>query len=98
MPSLPFLALGELLEQGGDAVTGADEVPCSVWPAQSSNNSQVGHHHSHRGEAHLDYADELQVPNRRLVVDGETYVIVSATAMPLLPHVVLELKLTSGRS
>lgn len=98
MASLPFLTEGALFEQGGSSVDGADAIPCSVWPAQSAHNSPVGRHHTHKGEAHLDFADDLQVPNRRLEVDGDTYSIVAATPMSFVPHVVLELILTSGRS
>lgn len=98
MPSLPFLSEGALFEQGGAAVAAADEIPCSVWPATNAYNSQAGRHHTHRGEAHLDYAAELKVPNRTLTVDGESYRVIAATAMPLIPHVVLELLMTSGRS
>lgn len=98
MPVLPFLTTGALLEQGGTAVEGAAAVPCSVWPATSARNSATGRQHSHGGEAALSFKAALRVPNRSLVVDGETYKIVAATAMDFVPHVVLELLLTSGRS
>lgn len=101
LPSLPFLTTGELREQGAagwTTVDGADEVPCSVWPATSSRNSASGRQHSHGGEAALAYAAALRAPNRMLVVDGDTYKIVSATPADFLPHVVLELLHTSGRS
>lgn len=98
MPVLPFLTTAELIEQGGEVVDGADEVPCSIWPATSARNSATGRQHSHGGEAALEYAAELSVPNRSLVIDGDRYKIVAATPMTFVPHVVLELLLTSGRS
>jgi hypothetical protein len=98
MPTLPFLDTGELLEGGGTAVPDCGAIPCSVWPATSSRNEEAGRHHDHMGEADLDYVDALQVPNRILVVNGKRYRIVGAEPMDLLPHVVLELNLTSGRS
>lgn len=98
LSSLPFLTTGELREQGGTAVDGAGAIPCSVWPATSARSSATGRQHSHGGEASLEFADALRVPNRALVVDGETYKIVAATPMDFVPHVVLELLLTSGRS
>ncbi len=98
MTSLPFLTTGALLEQGGEAVEGAEAVPCSIWPATSSRDSTYGHHHTHAGEAALAFAEALKAPNRSLEVDGETYKIVGATAMPFVPHVVLDLTLTSGRA
>jgi hypothetical protein len=93
---LPFLTLGRLLEGDGSLV--ADAVPCSVWPAESSRVDGTGRRHSHRGEAHLDFATRLRVPNRLLEVNGERFRIMSATPMTALPHVVLELLLTSGRA
>lgn len=101
MSSLPFLTTAELREQGATGwttVEGAAAVPCSVWPATSSRNSASGRQHSHGGEAALAFADALRVPNRALVVGGDTYKIVSATPAEFVPHVVLELLLTSGRS
>jgi hypothetical protein len=98
LSSLPFLTTGELLEQGGDAVEGAEAVPVSVWPATAGRNSAVGRHHTHAGEAALEHAAALRVPNRSLEVEGELYKIVGATANDFVPHVVLELLLTSGRS
>ena len=94
--TLPFLSVGVVTTLGGDVTVGA--LPCSVWPATSSSSGDAGHHHSHTGEAELDFADELQIPNRVLVVDGVSYRIVSATPNYFLPHVVLELNRTSGRS
>lgn len=96
MPSLPFLTTGELRDQGGAVVSAA--VPCSVWPATNARNSASGRHHDHAGEAALEHAAALRVPNRSLAVDGEVYKIVGATANDFVPHVVLELVLTSGRS
>lgn len=96
MPSLPFLTTGELREQGGAVVAAA--VPCSVWPATGSHDSASGRHHTHTAEAALAHADALRVPNRSLVVDGDSYKIVAATPNDFVPHVVLELNLTSGRS
>lgn len=98
MPTLPFLTTGALVEQGGAAVDGADAVPLSVWPARSARNSATGRHHTHIGEAALEHAAALKAPNRSLVVDGDTYKIVAATAMPFVPHVVIELLLTGGHS
>ena len=98
MPSLPFLTTGALIEQGGAAVAGAEAVPVSVWPATSTRNSASGRHHTHTAEAALAHAAALRAPNRSLVVDGETYKIVAATPNGFMPHVVLELLLTSGRS
>jgi hypothetical protein len=98
LSSLPFLTTGELREQGGDTVDGAGAVPCSVWPATSARNSPSGRHHTHAGEAALAHAAALRVPNRSLAVDGAVYKIVGATANDFVPHVVLELLLTSGRS
>lgn len=93
---LPFLSLGRLLERDGEEV--AAGVPCTVWPAESSRVDGTGRRHSHRGEAHLDFAALMRVPNRVLEVDGERYLIVTATPMTMLPHIVLELLLTSGRA
>lgn len=98
MTTLPFMQTGALIEQGGAAVAGAGAIPCSVWPAVGVSNSATGRHHDHRGEADRDHAAALQVPNRSLVVDGITYKVVAATPMDLVPHVVLELLRTSGRS
>lgn len=91
-------------ELGGAAVAGAAAVPCSVWPATSSRDSDRGHHHDHRGEADLAYHAALSEPNRQLVLGAEAgqlagvYRIVGATPMEFLPHVVLELIRTSGES
>lgn len=95
-PVLPFLETAVLVEQGG--AVAVEEVPVSVWPATASHNSTTGRHHTHGGEADLAFADALRVPNRALVVNGETFKIVAATPMDLVPHVVMELLLTSGRS
>jgi hypothetical protein len=94
--TLPFLSVGELRNLAGDVIV--DQVPCSVWPATSSRSGDAGQHHTHRGEAELDFVEELQQPNRTLVVDGVSYRITSATPNYFLPHVVLELNRTSGRS
>ncbi len=102
MSSLPFLTTGTLVEQGGAAVAGAEAVPCSVWPATSSRSSDVGHHHTHSGEAALEHADALQVANRSLILTeglyAGTYKIVGATPNGFVPHVVLDLLRTSGVS
>lgn len=100
MSSLPFLTTAALTDQGDEAVDGAEAVPCSIWPARSSGVSNTGRHHSHVGEAAIAFGAALQVANRSLTddADGEVYKIVSATPMPLLPHVVLELLRTSGRA
>lgn len=96
--TLPFLTTGRLEELGGTDVAGAEAVPCSVWPATSSSNDRAGRHHTHGGEAALEFADALRVPNRQLVIDGVTYKIDAATPMTFVPHVVLELIETSGQS
>lgn len=94
MAPLPFLTLGALLEQGGDGVEDADEIPCTVWPA-GGGNSNTGRNYDHVGEAHLDYADALVVSNRKLVVGGVTYAIVGAVPQPMvIPHVALRLRAT----
>lgn len=98
MTTLPYTATAALTEQGGAAVAGAEAIPCSIWPATASRNSATGRQHTHGGEAALEHAAALRVPNRTLTADGETYRIVAATPMPYVPHVVLELLLTSGRS
>ncbi len=100
MSTLPFLTTAALTEQGGDAVDGAEEVPCSIWPAVASQNTERGRYHTHRGEASIAFAVALRTPNRSLTdaADGEQYKIVSATPNTLLPHVVLELLQTSGRA
>lgn len=98
MPSsvLPFLFDAELQTIGGDSVE--EVVPCSIWPAQSSRASDVGMMHDHVGEAALEHADALRVPNRKLVLGTDAgslqgdYKILSATPMELVPHVVLELR------
>lgn len=92
MATLPFRTTGALQEQGGAAVAGADAVPCTVWPASGHSNSPQARVYSHSGEAHLDFAAQLQVPNRQLLVDGVTYKIVAATPFDLVPHVALQLR------
>lgn len=97
---LPFMFDAEVRELGGDLV--AIGVPCSVWPGQSTRISDRGRHHDHRGEAALEHADALRQPNRILRLGAEAgslagdYNIVAATPMEILPHVVLELRRTSG--
>ncbi len=98
MTTLPYRQTAALRSVGGVAVAGGGAIPCSVWPAESSRNSDAGRQHSHRGEAAPAFGAMLRVPNRELLVDGEVYKIVSATPMDLVPHVVLELQQTSGRS
>ncbi len=98
MPVLPFLTTAELVEQGGGAVEDAEEVPCSIWPTRSSSVNAHGRHHTHQGEAALEFADALQTANRALVNNGATYKIVSATPMEFVPHVVMELLRTSGKA
>lgn len=95
-PVLPFNRLAQLIEQGGAVVHAT--MPVGVWPAGSERNAGAGRHHTHRGEAPIRFAVDLQVPNRSLVLDGEAYKIMAATPMDLVPHVALELNRTSGRS
>ncbi len=103
MPVLPFLFTASLLDAAG-ADLGVD-IHCSVWPARSSRNSDVGRHHTHTGEAALEHVDALREPNRQLELGVDApvslrgrYRIVGATPMDLVPHVVLELIATHGRS
>lgn len=95
MTTLPFLTTGELQDQGGGSIFGAEDVPLTVWPARASSSPQ-GRTYTHEGEAHLDFAEDLQVPNRQLVVDGLTYKIVNAQPQQFVPHVALELRRVEG--
>lgn len=98
---LPFLFLAELQERSGLVL--AAGVPVSVWPARSSRNGAAGRHHTHQGECALEYAQDLREPNRVLELGPDAgllegrYVVVSATPMEFMAHVVLELNLTSGK-
>lgn len=104
MTPLPFRFEAALLDAGGEPVVGVDPVPCSIWPATSSAIAAAGRHHTHSGEAALDFAQALGVPNRQLELGPEAgavagrYRITAATPMEIVPHVVLELNRTSGRA
>lgn len=96
MGVLPFIAVADLVELGGDVVT--PDVPVSIWPAGGARNRDAGRHHSHEGEAPLEHEDELCAPNRSLIYEGDTYRITEAVPHPLMAHVALRLTKTSGRS
>lgn len=94
----PFFYTAQLIEQGGAEVV--TQLPVSVWPARNSLNGGRGRHHTHTGEAHPAYAEQLQVPNRSLVIAAGalagTYKITSAVPQQALPHVQLELTRTTN--
>lgn len=86
-----FITEGAITDLGGGAVPGFAEVECSVWPT-GNRTTQTGEAYDYIGEADIDARDELAKPNRRLMVDGNSYVIVAVTAMEILPHCSLRLR------
>ena len=86
---LPFTHAGELAALDGTILEAG--IPCAVWPARSRTTA-LGKTADHEGEAALAYADPLAAPNRKLIIDGRTYNIVSAVPHGLLPHVALLLR------
>jgi hypothetical protein len=100
--TLPFRFEATLVDNAGLAVDGVGPVRCSIWPAIGSAVGEAGRPHSHSGEAALEFAEELRLPNRSLVLGPEAgllegrYRILAATPMEIVPHVVLELLVTRG--
>lgn len=86
-----FITTGAITDLGGTPVVDWDKVQVSVWPAGDRTTS-TGESYDYTAEAELDAAAELSKPNRRLLVDGDSYMIVSAVAMEIVPHVALRLR------
>lgn len=91
MPMLPFLSLGVLKAQNGNTL--ASNIPVTIWPSNGSVTS-YGEAFDHQAEASLDFVNELVngPSNRKLVVDGVTYMLMQATPHAFLPHVELVLR------
>ncbi len=99
---LPFPFTAQLLAADKTLLVAA--VPCAVWPATATSVARAGRHHTHSGEAALEHAAALREPNRFLLLPAAAghlaghYKIVGCTPMELVPHCVLELNATHGRS
>lgn len=90
MTVLPFDKTGQIKHGGADV---GDPIELSVWPAELNSTTATGEAYDFTGEAQEEAAEDLVgKPNRRIVVDGETFVVVAAFFHGYLPHVELRLR------
>jgi hypothetical protein len=86
-----FLDDGIIADLSGTPIAELPTVPVSVWPS-GARVTQAGEAYDYTGEADLDAYAALSVQNRRLLVRGSSYVIVSAIENDIVPHVALRLR------
>jgi|SRR5262245_3640813 len=91
MGMLPYPYLAELYDQGMIAVVDTPSIPVNVWPV-TGRSEATGQYYDHQGEAHADYAAQLQTANRTIRVGANDYKIVQAVLQHYIPHVQLSLR------
>lgn len=96
MGVLPFRDTGELTEQGGEPVVGAEAIPVSVWASAPPRSNDRGRGAEYTAEAPLEWADALLTPNRELQVAGVTYRVQTCVPHTDFPHVALTLSRMTG--
>lgn len=73
------------------------DVPVSIW-ATGQSSTNVGEAVDFDGIAPQRFKDELQAPNRQLLIDGDRYRIIQAHGGLMSPYVELRLRRMGGRS
>lgn len=91
---LPFDGLATVANQSGTVL--ATDVPIHLDEA-GSNTTRVGVVVDYLADVHVSAAEHLvnQV-NRRLLVDGRIFKVISAVSYPYVPHLEVGLKETRG--
>ena len=91
---LPYTELAEIQNQSGTTL--AEDVPVRLEMA-GGNATRLGQAYDFTCEAHISAEDHLVAQtNRRLVIDGRTFKVLSAEAQHFVPHLELELREVRG--